>query len=238
MKIKEHMNSLRLNGMSTLWNSLTQSRQHLQLDLHDGLELLLQAEREDRQQRRTARLIYQARFRYQASIEEISFDPSRKLDKSLILSLSDCQFITKGQSVVLTGPTGVGKSFLASAFGHQACMMGYTTAYYNVHRLLTLLKLANVDGTIFKVNKRLYKTNLLILDDFGLQSLNEKQRIDFLDIIEDRHGRKSTIIVSQIPVADWFDVIGDNTIADAIVDRIIHQSIKIEISGESMRKNR
>ena len=238
MKIKEQMNSLRLQGMSTLWDSLTESRQHVQLDLHDGLQLLLQAEKEDRQQRRTARLIYQARFRYQASMEEISFDPSRRLDKSLILSLTDCQFIQKGQSVVLTGPTGAGKSFLASALGHQACMMGYTTAYYNVKRLLTLLKLAKVDGSIFKVHRRLYKTNLLILDDFGLQILNDKQRIDFLDIIEDRHGRKSTIIVSQIPVANWFDVIVDNTIADAIVDRIIHQSIKIEMKGESMRKNR
>lgn len=232
------MNSLRLHGMSTLWNSLSESRQHLQLDLHDGLQLLLEAEREDRQSRRTARLIYQAKFRYQASLEEISFDPSRKLDKSLILSLTDCQFITKGQSVVLTGPTGVGKSFLASALGHQACMMGYTTAYYNVQRLLTTVKLAKVDGTIFKVDKRLYNTNLLILDDFGLQGLNDKQRIDFLDIIEDRHGRKATIIVSQIPVANWFDVIGDNTIADAIVDRIIHQSIKIEMKGDSLRKNR
>ena len=238
MKIKEQMNNLRLHGMTTLWNSLTESRQHLQLDLHDGLQLLLQAEGEDRQQRRTARLIYQARFRYQASLEEISFDPSRQLDKSLILSLSDCQFITKGQSVVLTGPTGAGKSFLASALGHQACMMGYTTAYYNVQKLLTILKLAQIDGSIFKVHRRIYKTNLLILDDFGLQSLNDKQRIDFLDIIEDRHGRKSTIIVSQIPVVNWFDVIGDNTIADAIVDRIIHQSIKIEMHGESMRKNR
>jgi len=232
------MNTLRLHGMSLLWATLTENRQHLQLDLHDGLELLLQAEGEDRQQRRTARLIYQAKFRYQASMEEISFDPSRKLDKNLILSLTDCQFITKGQSVVITGPTGAGKSFLASALGHQGCMLGYSTTYYNVHKLLTTLKMAKVDGSIFKVERKLYKTNLLILDDFGLQRLNDKQRIDFLDIIEDRHGRKSTIIVSQIPMVNWFDVIADNTIADAIVDRFIHQSIKIEMPGESMRKNR
>jgi DNA replication protein DnaC len=238
MKIKEQMNTLRLHGMSTLWDSLTESRQHLQLDLHDGLELLLQAEKEERQQRRTTRLIYQARFRYQASMEEISFDPSRKLDKSRILSLSDCQYITQGQSVVITGPTGAGKSFLASALGHQACLMGYSTAYYNVQRLLNLLKMAKVDGSIFKVERRLYKTQLLILDDFGLQTLNDKQRLDFLDIIEDRHGRKSTIIVSQIPMVNWFDVIADNTIADAIVDRFIHQSIKIEMKGESLRKKR
>lgn len=117
-------------------------------------------------------------------------------------------------------------------------MMGYSTVYYNVQRLLTVLKLAIVDGSIFKVERRLCKTHLLILDDFGLQALNDKQRIDFLDIIEDRHSRKSTIIVSQIPVANWFDVIADNTIADASVDRIIHQSIKIEIQGDSMRKIR
>jgi DNA replication protein DnaC len=238
MKITERMNTLRLHGMRTLWDSLTESRQHQQLDLHDGLKLLLQAEQEDRQQRRTIRLTYQARFRYQAYMEEISFDPSRKLDKNLILSLTDCQFIHQGQSVVITGPTGAGKSFLASALGHQACMMGYTTAYYNVHRLLAVMKLAKVDGSIFKLEKRLYKTQLLILDDFGLQSLNEKQQMDFLDIIEDRHGRKATVIVSQIPMVNWFDIISDNTIADAIVDRFIHQSIKIEMKGESMRKNR
>ena len=238
MKIKQNMNSLRLHGMGILWDSLTQSRQHLQLDLHDGLELLLEAEKEDRQHRRTVRLIYQAKFRYQASMEEISFDPSRKLDKSLILSLADCSYITQGQSVVITGPTGAGKSFLASALGHQACMMGYTTTYYNVKRLLTALKLAKVDGSIFKLHRKLFKTNLLILDDFGLQTLNDKQRLDFLDLIEDRHGRKSTIIVSQIPMINWFDVIADNTIADAIVDRFVHQSIKIEMQGESMRKNR
>ena len=238
MKIKEHMNALRLHGMSTLWDSLTESRQHVQLDLHDGLELLLQAEKEDRQHRRTERLIYQARFRYQASLEEIRFDPPRKLDKSLILSLSDCQYINQGQSVVITGPTGAGKSFLASALGHQACVMGYATAYYNVQRLLTIFKMAKVDGSIFKIERRVYKTHLLILDDFGLQTLNEKERLDFLDIIEDRHGRKSTIIVSQIPMVNWFDVIADNTIADAIIDRFIHQSIKIEMKGESMRKKR
>jgi len=238
MKITEQMNQLRLQGMSSLWNSLRQSKHHLKLDLVDGLQLLLQAETEERQQRRTARLIYQARFRYQASIEEISFDPPRKLDKSLILSFADCAFIQKGKSLVLTGPTGAGKSFLASALGHQACMYGYTTAYYNVQKLLTILKLAKVDGSIFKVHNRLYKKQLLILDDFGLQTLNDQQRIDFLEIIEERHARKSTIIVSQIPVVNWFDVIGDHTIADAIVDRIIHQSIKIEMHGESMRKNR
>ena len=238
MKITEKMNILRLEGMSTLWSSLRQSKQHLQLELSDGLLVLLQAEAENRQQRRTERLIKYARFRYQASVEELSFDPSRKLDKSLILSLTDCQYIKKGQSIVITGSTGTGKSFLASALGHQACQLGYPVAYYNVQKLLTILKLAKVDGTFFKIENRLYKRDLLILDDFGLQNLNDKQRLDFLELIEERHGRKSTLIVSQIPIPNWFDIIGDNTIADAIVDRIIHQSIKIEMHGESLRKNR
>ena len=238
MKIIEQMNTLRLHGMSLLWTTLTESRQHLQLELSDGLQVLLQAEKENRQQRRTERLIKQARFRYQASVEELSFDPSRKLDKSLILSLTDCQFIQKGQSLVITGATGTGKSYLSSALGHQACMLGYPTAYYNVQKLLTILKLAKVDGTFFKLQNRLYKRDLLILDDFGLQNLNAQQRLDLLELIEERHGRKSTIIISQIPIPNWFDIIGDNTIADAIVDRIIHQSIRIEMHGESLRKNR
>ncbi len=238
MKVTEQMTCLRLHGMSMSWSSITQAKQHLKLDLNDGLQILLQAESEDRQQRKTERLLKQAHFRYQASIEELSFDPSRKLDKLLILSLTDCQFISKGQSIVITGPTGSGKSFLASALGHQACMLGYSTAYYNVQKLLTILKLAKVDGSILKLQNKLYKRELLILDDFGLQKLNEHQRLDLLELIEERHARKSTLIVSQIPILNWFDIIGDNTIADAIVDRLIHQSIKIEMHGESLRKNR
>ncbi|MEE9372353.1 MAG: IS21-like element helper ATPase IstB [Saprospiraceae bacterium] len=236
MNIIQQMNELRLAGMSTLWDNIIKNSQHHQLDLIDGLKLLLQAEKENRFLRRSDRLIQQARFRYQASIEEITFDKKRRVDKNVILSLSDCTFIEGGKSVVITGPTGVGKSFVASALGHQACNMGQPTKYYNFQNLLTSLKLARVDGSIFKLQKTLFKKSLLIIDDFGLQPLSDNQRIDFFELIEQRHNRLSTIYISQLPVKNWFDIIGENTIADAIVDRIIHQSIMIEMKGESMRK--
>jgi DNA replication protein DnaC len=235
MNITQQMNELRLTGMSTLWDNLTGTNQQ-QLDLVDGLKLLLQAEKDNRFLRRSDRLIQQAKFRYQASIEEIYFDKKRQVDKNLVLSLSDCNYIESGKSVVLAGPTGVGKSFIASALGHQACIMGHTTQYYSFQNLLTSLKLARIDGSILKLQKALNKKTLLIIDDFGLQPLTDIQRIDFFEIIEERHNRKSTIYITQLPVKNWFDIIGENTIADAIVDRIIHQSIMIDMKGESMRK--
>jgi DNA replication protein DnaC len=236
MNVLQQMNELNLQGMSLQWESLLQSKQHTQLDLSDGLEVLLQAEKQNRQTRRTLRLIHQASFRYQASFEEINFSNNRQLDKALVLSLADGNYITQGKSIVITGPTGVGKSFIASALGHQACLLGHTTLYYNIQKLLTKLKLAKVDGSIFKLQKALYRKDVLILDDFGLQALSEKQRVDFFELLEERHGRKTTIYISQIPIHEWFDIIGDNTIADAIVDRVIHQSIKIKMNGDSMRK--
>ncbi len=232
------MNELRLLGMLGQWDVFTTTKEHLNLSLTDGMSLLLNAEKENRGARKTHRLTKQARFRYSASIEQIDFATPRSLDKALILSLADGSFITKGKSILITGPTGVGKSFIASALGHQACLLGYTTLYYNIQKLLTDLKLAKIDGSIIKLQKSLYRKELLILDDFGLQGLNQNQRIDYFEILEERHGRKSTIFISQLPAHEWFDIIGDNTIADAIVDRVIHQSIKINLKGESMRKQK
>ena len=236
MNITQQMNELRLLGMTSQWEVFTTTKEHLNLSLTDGISLLLNAEKENRSARKTHRLINQAKFRYAASIEQIDFVTSRSLDKALILSLADGSFISQGKSILITGPTGVGKSFIASALGHQACLLGYTTLYYNIQKLLTNIKLAKVDGSILNLQKALYRKELLILDDFGLQGLNDKQRIDYFELLEERHGRKSTIFISQLPAHEWFDIIGDNTIADAIIDRVIHQSIKIKLKGESMRK--
>lgn len=237
MEIQEKMNSMRLRGMATSWESLVENRQHLDLDLEEGLGILLQAEEEDRQYRRLERLKKAAGFLYQAAIEELNFDKKRGMDKQKILKLSDCHFIKKGESVLITGPTGAGKSHLASALGHQACSMGYKTYYFNMQKFLSQLKVSRADGSILKLHKKIGKQHLLILDDFGLQPLNERERLDLLDIIEDRHGRKSTIISSQLPVNKWYDIIGENTVADAIMDRISHHSHRIELKGESLRKN-
>ncbi len=235
-QIESQLTTLRLHGMSQSWTALLETRKHHELSLSEGLELLLQAETQDRENRRFERLRKNARFRYQASVEELYSDASRGLDKELIFSLATGDYITKGVSVLITGASGCGKSFLASALGHQACSQGYKVAYFNVQKLLLRTKMSRIEGTIFNFFEKLSKNNLLILDDFGLTHLEQQQRMDLMEMIEDRHGLCSTIIASQLPVANWYDVIGEETIADAILDRLVHSSYRIELKGESLRK--
>lgn len=215
---------------------MQESRQLHGLSLDEGLELLLQAEDLERQNRRFKRLEYNAGFRYKASIEELKTDAARGVDKQLIATLSLGDYIEKGGSVLITGATGCGKSFMASALGHQACMQGYSVVYYNTQKLLLKMKMSRLEGSIFKLFEKLSKTNLLILDDFGLTRLEQQQQMDLMELIEDRHAKMATIIVSQLPVPSWYDIIGEETIADAILDRLIHTSYRIEIKGESLRK--
>lgn len=224
--------------MSRSWQALLETRRSHELSLSEGLELLLQAEEQERADKRFERLQKSARFRYQASIEELKLDASRGLDKSLISQLATGEYLSKGDSVLISGATGCGKSFLASALGHHACAQGYKVAYYNVQKLLLKIKMSRLDGTIYKFFEKISKMDLLILDDFGLTHLEQQQRMDLMEMIEDRHGRTSTIIASQLPVASWYDVIGDETIADAILDRLVHASFRIELKGESLRKKR
>ena len=151
-------------------------------------------------------------------------------------ALATGKYLDNGESIIITGATGCGKSFIASALGHQACAQGYKTAYFNMHKLTKQLKIARIEGSIVSFFLKLAKTHLLILDDFGLTHLEKQQQLDLMEIIEDRHGRHSTIIASQLPVASWFDIIGEATIADAILDRLVHTSHRIELKGESIRK--
>jgi len=235
-QIETQMNKLHLLGMAKSWTALRETRKLHELSLTDGMELLLQAEEQQRDQRRFKRLEYQAGFRYKASMEELRIDPVRGVDKTLIASLATADYISKGESVLITGATGCGKSFLASALGHQACVQGFKVAYFNMQKLMVKTKMARLEGTIYKFFEKLSKTNLLILDDFGLTHLEKQQQMDFMEMIEDRHGKASTIIASQLPVASWYEVIGEETIADAILDRLVHSSYRIEIKGESLRK--
>jgi DNA replication protein DnaC len=238
MQIESQFNQLRLHGMSRTWQALLETKRHFELSLIEGLEILLQAEQQDRENKRFERLQKNARFRYQASIEELQMDASRGIDKALISTLATGEYLTKGESVLITGSTGCGKSFLISALGHQACVQGYKVAYFNIQKLMQKTKMARIEGTIYKFFEKTAKMNLLILDDFGLVRLEKQQQLDLMELIEDRHGRASTIIASQLPVASWFDVIGEETIADAILDRLVHTSYRIELKGESLRKKR
>lgn len=237
-QIETQLNRLRLHGMSRTWQALLETRRQHELSLGEGLELLLQAEEQERTNSRFERLRKNARFRYQASIEELSIDASRGMDKSLISALATGEYLKKGESVLITGATGCGKSFLASALGHQACAQGYKVAYYNMQKLLLKTKISRIEGTIVKFFENISKTDLLILDDFGLTHLEQQQQMDLMEMIEDRHGKSSTMIASQLPVASWYDVIGEETIADAILDRLVHTSYRIEFKGESLRKKR
>jgi DNA replication protein DnaC len=236
MKIETQLSQLRLQGMSSSWQALLETKRHHELTLSEGLNVLLQAELQNRENKRFERLRKNARFRYQASVEELYTDASRGLNKEMISTLAMGEYIPKGESVLITGATGCGKSFIASALGHQACAQGYKVAYFNIQKLLLKTKMARIEGTIHKTLEKISKTNLLIFDDFGLTHLERQQQLDLMEIIEDRHGKTATIIASQLPVASWFDIIGEATIADAILDRLVHTSYRIELKGESLRK--
>ena len=234
--IENQFKQLRLLGMYVSWNALRETRQHHELSLSEGLELLLHAEQEDRNNRRFERLKRSAKFRYSATIEEFNFEASRGLNKSQITELAMGNYLSKGESILITGATGCGKSFVASALGHRACSQGFKVLYYNIQKLLIQTKMARIDGSIFKLFDKIAKAGLLILDDFGLAYLDKQQQMDLMEIIEDRHSKSSTIIASQLPVAKWYEIIGEATIADAILDRLVHASHRIELKGESLRK--
>lgn len=234
--IVNKMSQMKLHGMLRSYQTLLESNRHHDLTQDEFINMLVQAEWDERENKTITRNLRLARFRYEASVEEINFAAQRGLDKTQFLRLADMGFIDRKENVLITGATGVGKSFLSSALGHQACQSGYKTLYFNTQKLFSKLKMLKADGSYNRELSRIEKYDLLILDDFGLASLDGVSRMALLEIIEDRHGRKSTIISSQLPVAKWYEIIGDNTIADAILDRMVHTAHRIELKGASLRK--
>ena len=230
------MRSLRLTGMADHYEAIHNlpTQQHPTSEIL--LSQLLDAENFYRLNRRTTNAIHNAKFKYQANLKDIICTASRNITNELISKLADCSFIEKGENVIITGATGCGKSYLASALGYQACNIGYKVMYYSLPKLLSKIKLQKFDGSITKEIDKLESKNLLILDDWGLTPLETHTRLILLQIIEDRHQKYSTIITSQLPINAWHEYINDNTVADAILDRIIHKSIRIELKGDSLRK--
>ena len=232
----EKLKQMRLGAMAQLHLQHIQENHLIEMTPDEYLALLTDHQWEDRQNRKVNRLFKQAKFRQKASIAEVDYASGRNLDKNMFVRLATLDFIKRKENIIATGASGVGKSYLAQALGHQACLMEYKTIYASTARLLKNLKLSKVDGTYLKELNKLMKTDLLILDDFGLQGFDTQAREILMDIIDDRYNTRSTIISSQIPVSLWHDIIGEGTIADAILDRIVNSSHRIELKGKSLRK--
>lgn len=237
-KSLEKMGTMRLLGMQLAFKSFLDNPTPTQFTHDELVDHLVQSEWDDRRWRMQQRYVKNASFRYQATLEQLDYTEDRGLDKTVLQRLSGCEFIKKGQDLFITGSTGTGKSFLASALGHQACLLGYKVLYANTIKLMSQLKIAKGAGTHLKQLDRIEKQDVLILDDFGVQPLDAGSRALLLDIIEDRHAKRTTIITSQLPVKKWHEVIGEKTLADAILDRIVHQSLRVELYGESLRKKK
>lgn len=232
----EKLERMKLRGMARAFRSTMESGTRSQFTADELLSHLVDAEWDDRYNRKLSRLLKAARFRYQACFEQIDFGLRRNLDKNQMLRLSGCQWVEEHHDIIISGPCGVGKSFLASALARQACVYGHKVGYYPASKLFSQLKLCRADGSYLKELARIQKQAVFVIDDFGLERLDAQSRLSLLEILEDRHGRASSVFVSQLPVAQWHEVIGDPTIGDAICDRIIHSAHRIELKGESVRK--
>jgi DNA replication protein DnaC len=234
----EQLNKLRLTGMATALQEQWEIEGINDMGFEERLGLLVEREAVVRETRRLQTRLRKAKLRQNACIEDINFRQPRGLDKSLVTRLADCQWVRKQQNLIITGPTGVGKSYLACAFAQKACREGLSAIYLRISRLFEDLSLAKGDGRYIKMLTTFAKTDLLVLDDYGLAKLNQEQRHDLLEILEDRHGLKSMLVTSQLPVEHWHEQIGDPTLADAILDRLIHNAHTINLKGGSMRKKK
>lgn len=232
----EKMKKMKFFGMLRAFNTSIESEEKTPFTTDEMIAFLIDSEWDDRQNRHIERHIKNARFRYHASIEQLHYHHERNLDKNQLLRYADCTFIEKKENIFILGSTGIGKSYIATAIGHQACVMGYKVFYTNTDKLMSKLKMAKADGSYIKEIARIERQDLLILDDFGIQPFDSQSRLSLMEIMEDRHDKRSTIITSQLPVKQWHEVIGEKTIADAILDRIVHRAHRIELKGESLRK--
>lgn len=232
----QQLKDLKLVGMARSYEGVLQLPVNQLPDAHLLIAQLAEAERQNRLQYKTNLFLKLSKLRYNASLEELSFASQRNLKKEHILQLADCSFIDRAENILISGLSGTGKSFLACAFGHQACTMGYKTLYLNLNRFIEKLMLARVEGSFIKLLNQLEKVKLLILDDFGLAPLDQNARLALLQILEDRYNRKSVIISSQLPISKWHEYIAESTLADAILDRLTANAHRFELQGESMRR--
>lgn len=236
--LMEKLQMLRFHGMFIALEEQMQMTDIGSLTFEDRLGLLIDREMTERDNRRLATRLKKAKLRQNASLEDVDLRYPRGLDKSLLMQLGQCRWLKEHQNVLIIGPTGVGKTYLACALANKACREGYSVLYFRLSRLLYDLNIAKGDGRYDKLLKAMARADLLVFDDWGLDTFSKDQQHDLLEILEDRHGRRSTLITSQLPVKHWYDILGDPTLADAILDRLVHNAHKINLKGDSMRKNK
>ena len=234
----EKMRKMKLFGMHRAFKTSLESGKAETYTPDEIITHLIDTEWDERQNRSVEQKIKNARFRYKAVLEDLHYSPGRNIEKNQIMRFTDCTFINKCENILITCSTGIGKSYIASAIGHLACSMGYRVVYYNLHKLFAKLKMSKADGSYIREISKIERQQLLILDDFGIQPFDTQSRAALMELIEDRHGKGALIITSQLPVSKWHEVIGEQTIADAILDRIIHNAHRLELKGESLRKKR
>ena len=230
------LHELKLPGMASCWESLEETHQLDKLTLRDGMQQMLQYERDTRWNNRIDRLIKNANFRLKASIEELETDTTRGISAASVGDLATCNYITNGMTLVITGPAGTGKTYFSCALGDRACRNGLKVLYFTMNMFIENLKLVHLEGRETNFFRKLNAHDLLIIDDFGMVKQDGQLQHDFEQIIDDRHNRKATILASQLPIADWYNVFQSELIAEACLDRIVHKAIKYALSGESLRK--
>ena len=232
----ERLRSIRLHGMADAYAEQIDHKDIQSMTFDERLGLLVDREASDRESRRLTNRLRRAKLRQSASIEDIDYSAARGLDKSVIRALARCHYVREHQNVLLVGPTGTGKTYLACALAHKACLEGFTARYHRLSSLLAEMEIAKADGRYPKLIRELAKTDVLVLDDWGLAPVADHVRPILLEILDDRHGHRSTIVTSQLPIEHWHTAVGEATIADAILDRLVHNGHRIELKGDSMRK--